>query len=117
MAALSGASSTLAVLICDSGVAPHLARRLYDELELAPLIVHRQQVAGSHRREAALWAECEMLERNVSRRLVDARAQVVVVLEARLFRRHQAQHHVLAARNQTQRLKAPGAIGVVFEQE
>src|SRR5204862_5441749 len=89
-----------------SGVAaPDLPRGRHDELQLAPLIVHRKQIAGGDRREAALRAEREMLERHVSRGRIDPPAQIVLALEARFLRRDEPQHHVLAAGNETQRLK------------
>src|SRR5262249_59240447 len=52
--------------------APHLARGLDHEAELGELafLVHR--VAADAAGKSALWAQCELLQRGVLARLVDA---------------------------------------------
>jgi len=58
--------------------APDFAGRGCDELELAPLLVDCQQVAGGDGGEAALRADREILERDVARGFVDAAAKIVL---------------------------------------
>src|SRR5882672_11059209 len=60
---------------------PHLAGHLGDEAELGDLVVERHVVALDRAGEAALRGEGELVEGDVSRRLVDAALQLVLVLE------------------------------------
>ena len=40
-----------------SAITPHFARSIGDQVQLAPLLIHGEKVAGSDRREAALRAD------------------------------------------------------------
>src|SRR5690606_30465105 len=97
--------------------APHLFRDLDDERELALLVVGREDVALGDAREAALRGEAQLLERDVSRRLVDAPLDLVLVLERSALRRDEAEHDLLAFRHEPQRLEAAGPLVVVLEEE
>ena len=50
-----------------------------------PLIVLRQDIALFRRREAALRAEAELIERDVLCRLVDARDNILLLFERARF--------------------------------
>src|SRR6266567_5620 len=56
---------------------PNFASRLDDELELAPLIIFAERVAGGDRREAALRAQRQVLQGYDPGRLVDPPPQVI----------------------------------------
>src|SRR5215213_4961552 len=61
--------------------APDLVRHLAEQLELRPLIVEGDQVAGQRRGEAALRAERQPLQRDVLRGLLDPALELIGVLE------------------------------------
>src|SRR5262245_58723681 len=66
-----------------SRVLPDLARGVDDKLQLAPLLVLRQEIALHGRREAALRADGQALQRDVLARLLDSADQVVLLFELR----------------------------------
>src|SRR5579863_9664055 len=71
--------------------APHVPRDLEHALELAPLLVLGDQVAGDARGEPALRAQREPLRRHVARGLLDAALDVIGALEGAGLRRQQAE--------------------------
>src|SRR6185369_6297169 len=96
---------------------PDRARRLRHALQLAALVLGRDAVAFHGRREAARRAERQPGQRHDPRRLVDAPAQLVDGLQARLLARHQPQHHLAVLGHRAQGLEAARALVVVLEQE
>src|SRR5579862_1059079 len=62
---------------------PDFAHGLHDEPEFGPLILFRKQIPFHRRREAALRAQREALQRHVPLGLFDAADQVRLRLEAR----------------------------------
>src|SRR6185312_5916118 len=75
-----------------TSLAPHLRGGLQDELQLAELLVGGQVVALARGREAALRREAELVDVHVLRGLLDAALEVVLALELRALRRHEAEH-------------------------
>src|SRR5262249_45916642 len=63
---------------CPDSRAPDLTGCLYHQLDLTPLFVLRQQVTGSGRRKAALWAQGQVLDRHVTGCFVDAAPQFIL---------------------------------------
>src|SRR5258708_28943981 len=100
-----------------SRVAPHRPYDAGHQPQLLGLLLRRDAVALHRRREAALRAQREAVQRQVPRRLLDARAHLVVGLQPRLLGRHQAQHHGAVLRHVAQRLEPAGARVVVLQQE
>src|SRR5688572_21725977 len=96
--------------------APHLARHLQHEIELAPCIVlgHRLPAAAAAR-EAALRRQAELPERHMLRRLVDAPLERILALEHRRLRRHEAEYHAFSFRHMAQRREVPCPLGVVLQ--
>src|SRR6266404_1834284 len=78
---------------CSMSASPYFARGLHDETELGDLLVPGQRVAVDSRREAALRAEAELLQRHVSRHLVDPALQLVLALERGAFAGDEAQDY------------------------
>src|ERR671932_941306 len=74
---------------------PRAACDLGDERELALLHAGVDGVALPDRREPALRADRQLLAREVLRRLVDPREQLVRRLELGALRRHEAERHDL----------------------
>src|SRR5687768_8364179 len=72
--------------------APDLAGGRHHELQLTPLFFLRQQVTGGCRREAALGAQSQVLDRDVAGRLVDAAEQLVLRLQPGSLAAHQAEN-------------------------
>src|SRR5262249_20244450 len=67
-----------AVALGETGdLAPHLPRGLADHVELPPLLVFAEHVAGNAGREAALRRECDLVQREVAAGGVDAALQLV----------------------------------------
>src|SRR5690625_1872086 len=85
--------------------APDLGRRLDDEGELGHLVVVGQRVALHGGGEAALRGQAQLLERHILAGLLDPALQGVLGLQLAAFRRHQAEHHHLARRDEPQRLE------------
>src|SRR3972149_6802693 len=102
---------------CRPRSAPDPARRLRDQLQLAPLLVPGEQVAEVGGGEAALRADRQVLDRYVLRRLIDAPPQLVDGLKLRLLRADEAEDDHLVPGHEAQRLEAAGALRVVLEQE
>src|SRR5215831_15535681 len=95
--------------------APHLARGLDDEAELGELafLVHR--VAADAAGKSALRAQCELLQRGVLARLVDAALELVLRFEPGALGRDQTEDGYLVPGQKTQRFKAAGARAVILE--
>src|SRR5712692_1634815 len=96
---------------------PNPTRRLDHHLELALLVVLGDAVTDDVGSEAALWAERELLERQILRRLLDPAPQAVDGLELRQLGADEPQDADLALRNVAQGREAAGARAVVLEQE
>ena len=101
----------------DARLAPDLARRLDDQLELGPLLVVAQRVALDGGGEAALPREAELLDVDVAAASSMRRLSVVLALELAALGRDQAEDDELAGRHEAQRLEAARAGVVVLEEE
>src|SRR5215471_21579543 len=100
-----------------TSLTPHLIRDFDGEAELGPLLLLGEDVALFRRGEAALRGERELLERRELRGFLEAALDVVLLLELAELRGDDADHDDLVALGQeAQRLEAPGAIAVVFEE-
>src|SRR4029079_6475303 len=97
--------------------APDGASYVDDAAQLRGLLLFRKQIAARHRRESALRAEGEPLERNVARRFVDSAAQLVRRFERGALRADQSEHYWLAGSSRPQRRKVARALAVVLEKE
>src|SRR6202030_1732124 len=96
---------------------PNLPGDLYRQAQLRPLFVVGEYVALLGRGEAALRGQCELIERDVFGRLLDAALDLGVVLQRPDLGGDEAEHHDLVALGQEpQRLEAAGALAVVFEE-
>src|SRR5215831_8493218 len=95
--------------------APHLARGLDHEAELGELafLVHR--VAADAAGESALRAQCELLQRGMLARLVDATLELVLRFELGALGRDQTEDGYLVPGQKTQWFKAAGARAVILE--
>src|SRR5580700_7129632 len=89
---------------------PQLANHRDHEIELAALIVDRDEVAEGAGGEAALRAERQLLERRVAGGLVDAAQQVVAGLQLGDLGGDQAEDHRRPWRDEAERLEAAGAL-------
>src|SRR5215831_15044803 len=98
-------------------LAPHLTRCLRHQLQLAPLLVPRQQVTWGRGRKAALWTQRQALDWHVLRRLVDATPELILRLKLRVLRANQAEHHHLSWGHEAQGLEATSPLGVVLQQK
>src|SRR4030095_14531940 len=96
---------------------PHLPRDLHHALELAPLLVLAELVAVVGAGKTALRRKAQVFERHELRRRVDLPFQDILVFQDAGFRRHQAEHHLLASRHEAQRLEAAGALAVELHEE
>src|SRR2546422_3390794 len=96
---------------------PYLPRRIHHDLQLAPLLFLRKQIAGDARSEAALRAERELVERNEARGVADAPDELVRGLDVAGFRSDQPDNHRDPSRNKPQRLEAARARSVVFQEQ
>ena len=99
------------------GSTPDLARRFDDQFQFLRLIGLAQRIAGDRRGKAALRADRELRQIDVTRGVVDAAAQIVVTLQRRRLAADEAEHDALVLRHKPQRLEIAGARRVVFEQE
>src|SRR6266436_4110875 len=98
--------------------APYFARGLDDETQLGDLFVPGQRVAVDGRREAALRAEAELLQRYVFCRLVDPALQLVLAFERGALASDEAEDHpFVPARHEAQWLEPTRAGVVVFQEE
>ena len=77
----------------------------------------RQDVALDGGGETALAGQAELVERDVLGRLVDTALEQVGVFQGAGLGGDQAEHDHLAGWDEPQRLEAPGAGVVVFEEE
>ena len=82
-------------------LAPDAASDVDDELHLGPLLVFGDHVAFHHRREAALRAEGQLLERNVLRRRFDRARDGIGIFELADLRAHQPKNDDFAFRHET----------------
>ena len=89
---------------------------LADQAQFLPLIVLRQDIALFRRREAALRAEAELVERHELRRLFNALLYVVLVLKSRRLGRYETEHDALIL-DVLQGLESAGTVGIIFEEE
>src|SRR5215469_1375169 len=99
-----------------SSSSPDLVGEFDDHAQFRPLLFLGQDVAFLGRSEAALWREAELLERSEFARFFDAALDIVLLLERAALGGDEAKYDDLVALGQeTQRLEAAGALGVVFE--
>src|SRR6185369_6699522 len=95
---------------------PYFFRQLHDHPQLGPLFFLGEHIALLGRSKPALRRQAELVERHISGGLFDTLFHFGARLETPGLRRHQTEHdHLLAFRQETQWLKATGAVGVVFE--
>src|SRR5262245_21802306 len=97
-------------------LAPHLARDLDDQLQLAPLIRCRERVSVVRAGEAALRAQAQIVELHVSGGCLDPTLERILGLHLCGLARHQLQHNLLALGYEAQRLEAARAFAVVLEE-
>src|ERR1051326_8431888 len=100
-----------------SSTGPDPARGVDEQLELAALVVPREEVAARGRGEPALRAQREALDRHVPARLLDPAQELVLRLELRRLRRDQPEGDGLPARREAERLATPGSIPVGLQAE
>src|SRR5205085_9926108 len=81
-----------------------------------PLVVLRNQVARCDGGEAALRAQCKILQRYIQRGLVDSSPQFILGFQPRFLCRDQSEYDALVFWNHSQRLKTSCALGIVFQQ-
>src|SRR5260370_35014628 len=96
---------------------PDPTRRLDHHLELALLVVLADAVADHVGSEAALRAERKLLERQISRCLLDPAPQAIDGLELRYLGADESQDAELAFRHVAQRREPAGARAVGLEEE
>src|SRR4051794_28761105 len=96
-------------------VSPYLARGLDHQAELGDFARDIHGVAADTAGETALRTQCELLQRRMLRRFVDAALELVLGLELAALGGDQAEHRDLALGQKTQRLETAGARAVVFE--
>ena len=106
---------TLSIEFGDSRLTPNFRRRLEHHVELAKLLVFRQQIAAEARREAALRTDRQLFQRQMARCVVDAAAQLIDGFNPANLGRDQTQHGDLALRYETKRVKIPCTLRVVFQ--
>src|SRR5215472_3629458 len=95
--------------------APHLARGLDHEAELGELAFLVHGVAADAAGKSALRAQCELLQRGVLARLVDATLELVLRFEPGALGRDQTEDGYLVPGQKTQRFKAAGARAVILK--
>src|SRR5579883_1491770 len=86
-------------------LSPHLFGHLDNHPQLRPLFLFGQHIAVLSRRKATLRREAKLIDVDEFRRLLNAALDLVAAFERSAFRRHQPEHHLLALRHETQRLK------------
>src|SRR5262249_11351678 len=97
-------------------LAPDRSRRLENALELAPLILLRDHDMVETA-ETALRTERELLDRQVSRGLLDPTLDQIERLEIGPLGGDEAEHCDLALGHEPQRRKAARAFVIIFEQQ
>src|SRR5258707_14535601 len=97
-------------------VSPHLARGLDHQTELGDFARDIHGVAADAAGETALRAQCELLQRRMLRRLVDAALELVLGFELAALGGDQAEHGDLALGKEAQWFETAGAGAVVFEE-
>src|SRR5260370_31063802 len=97
-------------------VSPHVASHLDDALEFLQVPVLGRRVAVMRAGEAALGRQAQPLQGHVLRGLVDAAPQGVPRFQRARLGGDEAEHHLLVARQQPQRLEATGALRVPFHE-
>src|SRR5215469_79329 len=97
--------------------APDFARYLRHKLKLRPLIVFGDEVSFHRGSKAALRADCKLLQWNDFGGLVDAAEEILFTLKRGALGAYQPEDDGFPLGNKAQRLKAAGAVVVVFKQE
>src|SRR5215470_3433252 len=95
--------------------APHLARGLDHEAELGDLALLVHGVAANAAGKSALRAQCELLQRGVLARRINATLELVLRFELTALGCDQTEDGHLALGQKTQRFEAAGARAVIFE--
>src|SRR5690242_16295037 len=96
--------------------APNLFGRFYHKFQFCDLVGDRDVISLNGAREAALWAERELIERAVLRRLLDPALQRVLGLHRRQLGRDEAEDHGLALGHEAQRREIARPLVVIFEE-
>src|SRR5580692_1006380 len=95
---------------------PHLLGDFADHLELRPLFFLGKSIPFLGRGEAALRRQAKLLEIGEFGGFLDAPLDGVLGFQGAGLGRHQAEHHEAVLFQIAQRLKAAGAVGVVFHE-
>ena len=93
------------------------ARDFDDPLQLAPLLLVRQQIAVVRRRKAALRRQAQVFERHVAGCRVDPALQRVLVFELADLRGDEPQHDFLSLRREAQRSEVARTLAVKLHEE
>src|SRR5215475_5854197 len=101
----------------DKCLPPHFARGLGHQPQLSFLIRLGQQIAFHRRREPALRAYREPLQRHISGGLLDASLQLALAFEFGLLRADQSERYGAVFRHLGQRFETARALVIEFEQE
>src|SRR5919204_1052668 len=96
--------------------APHLVRGLDDKAQLRDLAGLLHGVAANAAGKSALRTECELLQRRILGRFIDASLELVLRFEVAALRRDQAENGDLALGEKAQRLEIAGPRAVVFQE-
>ncbi|OLE60027.1 MAG: hypothetical protein AUG74_16360 [Bacteroidetes bacterium 13_1_20CM_4_60_6] len=81
------------------------------------MLFFRHEIAFRGGIEAALWAKCEIFERNVLGGIVDSLCEKFGIFHARQLSADKPEHHGLALRNKEQRFESPRATVILFKEE
>src|SRR5262245_47213047 len=101
----------------DKCLPPHFARGLGHQPQLRFLISFGQQIALHRRREPALRAYREPLQRHKSGSFLDAALQLALAFGFGLLRADQSEHYGAVFRHLGQRFETARALVIEFEQE
>src|SRR4051794_2819317 len=85
---------------------PNFLGYLDDAREFRPLLVLGQRVAFLGRGKSTLAGEAKLVERREFRGLVDAALEIVLAFKLAGLGRDDAEHHLLAFRQHSERLEA-----------
>src|SRR5262245_1522459 len=99
------------------GSGPNLAGRLGHEAQFGELVVRRERVPLLGGGKAALGAQRQPLQRDITCGLPDAPRQHLLALQEGLLGRHKTENNHTVFGHVLQRLKAAGAFVIVLQEE
>ena len=97
-------------------IGPDFFCNLFNERQLAPLVLIGDKIAFLGGSEAALRAERQLLERHIFGSLTDTRDNVFLLFQSGILGGYQTQNDLLLA-DVAQRLETAGTVAVVLEEE